>query len=64
MILVSIRAWAASSFKPAIQVSNCGVPPWALVSALGVTAVAGVVFGLYTANKAARLDPIGSLRYE
>jgi putative ABC transport system permease protein len=40
------------------------VPPWALAASFLVPALVGIGFGIYPANRAAKLDPIESLRYE
>jgi putative ABC transport system permease protein len=40
------------------------IAPLTLLSAFGIAALIGVVFGYYPARRASRLDPIDSLRYE
>ena len=48
-----------SEFIPAAH-----VPLWAVATGFSVSALVGVIFGVYPAMRAARLDPIESLRYE
>jgi putative ABC transport system permease protein len=40
------------------------VPLWAPVVAIGVSTLVGIFFGMYPANRAARMDPITALRAE
>ncbi|HEY9285100.1 MAG TPA: ABC transporter permease [Pyrinomonadaceae bacterium] len=40
------------------------IPAWAVISGLGVSIGVGLIFGVWPAMKASRLDPIECLRYE
>jgi len=37
---------------------------WHFLATLGIAALAGLIFSLYPAYKASRLDPVEALRYE
>ncbi|HEY7637313.1 MAG TPA: ABC transporter permease [Gemmatimonadales bacterium] len=53
-------AWGVRSFSPI----PASIPLMAVVAALSASVLTGVLFGLYPANKASRLDPVEALRYE
>jgi len=48
-------------FVPALPAS---IPTWAVISGLTVSIGVGILFGVWPARKASRLDPIECLRYE
>ncbi len=40
------------------------IVPWSIPLAFGISVGVGIVFGLYPARRAARMDPIQALRHE
>jgi putative ABC transport system permease protein len=58
--LAYVISWLLVKFSPI----PAELPIWAAFLAIGVSSGVGVVFGIYPAWKAAKLDPIVALRAE
>jgi len=60
MGLGALIAWGIRSFSPI----PATVPLLSVVAAVLASILTGVLFGLYPASKASRMDPVEALRYE
>jgi putative ABC transport system permease protein len=60
---IAMGLGAGEVLKAALDLQSA-VPLWSALLACGVSIGIGLVFGLYPANRAARMDPVEALRHE
>jgi putative ABC transport system permease protein len=63
-IVGMIAGWAIAVALHNFTPVPAYVPLASIITALIAAAVTGLLFGIYPASKAARLDPVEALRYE
>jgi putative ABC transport system permease protein len=60
LILGALVSWGVSTWTPVPAV----IPLWSILAAIVAAGLTGVVFGIFPAVRASRLDPVAALRYE
>jgi putative ABC transport system permease protein len=61
---VVLAAGIAQLLMLLIPSMPASIPTWAVVTGLTVSIGVGLIFGVWPARKASKLDPIEALRYE
>src|SRR5438874_286775 len=63
-LLANLTQFILNRSFPKLNLPPAHTPLWAIVLAFGFCAFLGIIFGIYPAAKASKLDPIEALRYE
>jgi len=63
-VLIGQGLTSAMAAIPQAKLHRAYIPMWAIGLSFGFSALVGIVFGMFPAIKAARLDPIEALRHE
>ena len=63
-LLANLTQMILNRSFPKLNLPPAHTPFWAVVLAFSFCAFLGIIFGIYPAAKASKLDPIEALRYE
>ncbi|HUG27602.1 MAG TPA: ABC transporter permease, partial [Gemmatimonadales bacterium] len=63
-LLGVMAGWSLAQLIAAVSPLPARVTLWSVAAALALGAGTGIIFGVYPASRAARLDPITALRAE